>query len=453
MHPSPATLWGLTRAARPPAPEFDAPQPHRRVLAAPGRTVNLAALETGTALRAGPEAWAGRAVGIDVTDQLSAALAVLELDGVARRLMLYPPGLAAEHRPLIWDEAEIDATLTDADIDPGLDPRTGPRPAMGPTEWILLTSGTSGRPKLVRHTLASLTAAARDAGPATGVWSTFYDIRRYGGLAILLRALVGGTSMVLSSDAESVSAFLTRAGASAVTHMSGTPTHWRRAMMSGNHHAIAPRTVRLSGEIADQATLDQLRRAYPTAQVTHAFASTEAGVAFEVTDGKAGFPAKWLDREAVCLRPVCLRIVEGTLRIRSARTATGYLAGPPLRDAEGFVDTGDVVVMEHGRCHYAGRASGVVNVGGAKVHPEEVEAVLNAHPEIRQSLVTARRNPITGALVCADIVAANPVADPFALRERVLEFCRTALPPHKVPVVLRIVPNLAITAAGKLARA
>src|SRR3989442_893213 len=78
------------------------------------------------------------------------------------------------------------------------------------TEWILLTSGTTGVPKLVVHTLASL------AGPIDGdrlltvpaVWSTFYDIRRYGGLQILLRALLGGGLLVLSRDPESTADLL-----------------------------------------------------------------------------------------------------------------------------------------------------------------------------------------------------------------------------------------------------
>src|SRR2546425_861683 len=102
------------------------------------------------------------------------------------------------------------------------------------TEWILLTSGTTGVPKLVVHTLASLAGAINGdrvlAIPA--VWSTFYDIRRYGGLQILLRALLGGGSLVLSNAAESTGDFLMRAGARGGTHLSGTPSHWRRALMS-----------------------------------------------------------------------------------------------------------------------------------------------------------------------------------------------------------------------------
>ena len=74
------------------------------------------------------------------------------------------------------------------------------------TEWVLLTSGTSGTPKLVAHTLATLSGAvpARTRQTELNVWSTFYDIRRYGGLQIYLRAVLGGATLVLSHPAEPV---------------------------------------------------------------------------------------------------------------------------------------------------------------------------------------------------------------------------------------------------------
>jgi acyl-coenzyme A synthetase/AMP-(fatty) acid ligase len=320
----------------------------------------------------------------------------------------------------------------------------------------LLTSGTTGLPKLVAHTLSSLIAPiTSDPGAAPVVWSTFYDIRRYGGLQIFLRALLGNTPMVLSSAGESVGDFLRRAGARGVTHISGTPSHWRRALMSPAAHAIAPRYVRLSGEIADQAILDHLKTTYPAAGVGHAFASTEAGVAFAVTDGRAGFPASLVDQPGAA---VTLRVENGSLRIRSARTATRYLgtAAEPLRDAEGFVDTGDMVERRGDRYVFVGRRGGVINVGGLKVHPEEVEAVINGHPKVRMSLVRTRKSPITGALVVADVVPhamqdAAP-AELASLTDELLQLCRGQLPRHKVPAAITFVSSLAVAGTGKIAR-
>ena len=105
-----------------------------------------------------------------------------------------------------------------------------------------------------------------------------------------------------------------------------------------------------------------------------------------------------------------------------------------------------------------GRTGGIINVGGLKVHPEEVEAVINAHPAVRVSLVKARRNPITGAVVTADVVLeASPsgVADTVweqIVRKEILVACRTNLAAHKVPALIHFVPSLAVSPSGKLVR-
>ena len=244
-----------------------------------------------------------------------------------------------------------------------------------------------------------------------------------------------------------------------VTFISGTPTHWRRALLSPPAASLAPRDVRLSGEVADQAILDKLRSIYPAARVAHAFASTEAGVAFDITDGLAGFPAAML---GALPSGVALRVEDETLRIRSPRTASRYLGdgAPPMADADGFVDTKDLVELRGDRYHFVGRKDGVINVGGLKVHPEEVEAVINRHPGIEMSLVRSRRSPIIGAIVVADVVLSPSAGlvcppgsdDARALEAEILESCRQALAWYKVPASLRVVPALDVTAAGKLTR-
>jgi len=92
------------------------------------------------------------------------------------------------------------------------------------------------------------------------------------------------------------------------------------------------------------------------------------------------------------------------------------------------------------------------------VYPEEVEAVINSSPWVRMSLVKARRNPITGAVVTADVVLADDTTGPGerpvgeAMTRAIIDTCRRALPAHKVPAMVRIVPTLEVSAAGKLVR-
>jgi acyl-coenzyme A synthetase/AMP-(fatty) acid ligase len=435
-----------------------------------GASVALAELAAGSTFGTELETLRGRSVLIAVREQLAAALALIELDGLARRMVLCTPDLTPEQLAAVAATAEADAIVLDSPpVSPPLAhlqpyvvaPRPLPadirRSSGAPTEWILLTSGTTGTPKLVQHTLQSLGGALpqTSSGERT-VWSTFYDIRRYGGLQIYLRAVLSRSPLVLSSAGESTQDFLVRAAAAGVTHISGTPSHWRRVLMSGDAAILKPVYVRSSGEVADQALLDNLRGAYPQARIAHAFASTEAGVAFDVNDGLAGFPQAFLDNPAGAIE---LKVVDHTLRIRSGRNAARYLGTAPtvLVGDDGFVDTGDMVELVDGRYYFRGRRGGVINVGGLKVYPEEVESVLNADPRVRMSLVRARRNPITGAVVVADVVLADPASSgaadaPDAVKNALLDACRRSLAAHKVPAMLRFVPALEFTAAGKLVR-
>jgi acyl-coenzyme A synthetase/AMP-(fatty) acid ligase len=435
------------------------------------RSVALSELVGGSIFGTALESLRGRSVLLATHDQLPTALALIELDGVARRMVLCTPDLKPEQLAAVAATAQADAIVLDetstaaagslatymADSQPI--PSAGPvdRRAGEPTEWILLTSGTTGTPKLVVHDLQSLGGSLPAESPGAGtVWSTFYDIRRYGGLQIYLRAVLSGSPLVLSSAGEPPGVFMERAAAAGVTHISGTPSHWRRALMSGEARVLTPQYVRLSGEVADQAVLDSLRAAYPGARIAHAFASTEAGVAFDVNDGLAGFPAEFLDHSSGGIE---LKVVDHTLRIRSGRIAARYLGAVPglLVSDDGYVDTGDMVELRDGRYHFMGRMGGVINVGGLKVYPEEVESVLNADPRVRMSLVRARRNPITGAVVVADVVLAEPAGaapgdSPELVKSELLNACRRTLAAHKVPAMLRFVPSLEFNAAGKLVR-
>ena len=399
----------------------------------------------------------GAYVLLRTSDQLFAALGLIELDGVAARIVIAPPDVKPEHLQSVIERAGITVVVGD---DPALAvdgvrfeqlhlPDAGePIEPSHKTEWVLFTSGTTGVPKMVAHTLEGLTGAIAPGAAEGVVWGTFYDIRRYGGLQILLRALLGQAPLILSDADEDVADFLARLGRHGVTHLTGTPSHWRRVLMSPANAAIEPHYVRLSGEIADQAILDSLKARFPSVPVGHAYASTEAGVGFEVTDGLEGFPACYLDRDG----PVQMKIVDGTLRIRSPRAALGYVGGELALVEDGWVDTTDMIECRGERCYFAGRTGGIINVGGLKINPEEVEAVINRQPGVRMSRVSGRKSPITGAIVIADVVLAVAANDDKTFKDEILAACRAALPAFKVPAQLRFVDKLELTAGGKLSR-
>jgi acyl-coenzyme A synthetase/AMP-(fatty) acid ligase len=452
-----------------------APEGPERFLWGATGSVSLGHLLKGTILRGRAAELAGRSVLVATHDQFAAALALVELDGIARRLIVCTPGLPSEHLAGVVARAGADAIVSDRDrgddgaglplrvlCDSAVTPAKDTPTTRGKTEWVLLTSGTTGAPKMLVHSFASLTAPI-DSGPTNHtiqrghvVWGTFYDIRRYGGLQIFFRALLGRGSFVLAGAGEPMGDYLVRLAAHGATHVSGTPSHWRRALMSPEARAIAPRYVRLSGEIADQGILNALRSFYPHASVCHAFATTEAGVGFDVDDGLEGFPASMVGPSG----DVHIKVDDGSLRIRSARNAACYVGEEPstLTDEEGFVDTGDMVERRGDRYYFLGRRNGIINVGGLKVYPEEVEAAINRHPAVRTSMVRSTRSSMTGSLVVADVVlkgesdrcaACDEIVD---FKREILQLCHDSLPPHKIPATIRFVPALEIAAAGKLAR-
>ena len=121
-----------------------------------------------------------------------------------------------------------------------------------------------------------------------------------------------------------------------------------------------------------------------------------------------------------------------------------------LKDARGFVLTRDLIERRGDRFFFVGRGDGVVNVGGLKVHPEEVETVINSHNDVRMSLVKGRRNPFTGEIVVADVVLRGGEEEGHACadtsRDEIVEMCGDALDAHKVPATIRFVDALDVSA-------
>jgi len=401
----------------------------------------------------------GSTVLVDCASALSAALALVHLDGLAQRVVLAPQGSSTEQLLHAAASAHATAVVTDKQDGAALSQLTkisvtesmAASPAAAKrdrkTEWVLFTSGSTGLPKLVVHTLETLIARIVPGDDAC--WGTFYDIRRYGGLVILLRALLSGASLVVAEPGEPVDSYLARVQGAGCRRLTGTPSHWRRAMMSPVFAQMDLDYVRLSGEIADQAILDKLRNRLPDAKIVHAFASTEAGLAFEVNDGKEGFPDSVLQSKSADFE---IKVANGTLRLRSPGAALEVLGGGPVRDLQGFVDTNDVVRFDNGRFYFEGRRDQVINVGGDKFYPEEIEAILNRHPNVRISRVRGRKNPVLGALSEAEVVLGADGIEARHVLDELTALCAAALPQHKRPVAIRVVETLPVSQSGKLDR-
>ena len=236
----------------------------------------------------------------------TAAAALIDLDGLARRILLCPPGWmpprsrapprSPGRRARLRRSQAAAVRLRDRAARPpaaGAARRDARAPRLA-TEWVLPTSGTCGPPKLAVHTLATLVGAIQPA--PLQEWATFYDIRRYGGLQIFLRALGGRGSLRLSRPDEPVDGFLARL-ARRHAYFRHADALAQGAAERRRRRASRRDYVRLSGEIADDVRAGGPRRRLSrTRRIEHAYASTEAGVVFAVADGRAGFPAGLVGR-------------------------------------------------------------------------------------------------------------------------------------------------------------
>lgn len=312
----------------------------------------------------------------------------------------------------------------------------------------LLTSGTTGVPKVVHHDWDSLLSgvAIRD-DLAAARWLCLYPLSRFAGLNAALHALANG-SLLIAPGGTDLAGIRRHIECWRPTHAAATPTLWKLLLMDLPADASvtgALRQVTLGGEIADQPVLDALRTAFPRARVTHVYAGTESGVCLSVSDGLAGFPAAWLDRED---RDVALTLREGELWVRRRGSRSETLR---MESRDGWWPTGDQVRRVGDRCMFLGRREDIINVGGAKVAPGEVESCIAGIAGVVSVRVHGRPSTISGSVLVADIVVA-PGADEEALRGTVLSRCRARLPAHSVPRIVRFTHTLSVDASGKRAR-
>jgi acyl-CoA synthetase (AMP-forming)/AMP-acid ligase II len=132
------------------------------------------------------------------------------------------------------------------------------------------------------------------------------------------------------------------------------------------------------------------------------------------------------------------KIVDGVLWIRSPSAMLGYLNAPSPFDAAGWFNTQDLVERDGEFIRILGRKSELINVGGEKVHPTEIENVLLQLDNVKDVTVRGQSNPITGEVVAAKITPLLP-EDPDALKRRVRQFCQARLERYKVPAVIDVV--------------
>ncbi len=315
-----------------------------------------------------------------------------------------------------------------------------------PWQWVrtgkgqltLQTSGTAGAAKTIRHTFDSLTAGVRTgAHHRLDRWGLAFHPASFAGLQVILQAVLNLNSIAslfqLPSDQVAE-----RIGQSKITHLSATPTFYRMLSIQGQRFDSVV-SVAVGGESSSPLLFGQLAEMFPHARLSNIYASTELGGLLRSDHDEFTIPDRLQH---------LIRVDEGRLRVHGSLISA---SGIEL-DADGFFTTGDQVTVlqkQPLRFSFLARPQHVINVGGSKVDPQRVEAVLEALPEVGQAVVFAKPNSVMGNLVACQIVLRPGFSlSSIEIRNRLSQ----SLEPFEIPRLIQFVAELESTLTGKKRR-
>lgn len=313
------------------------------------------------------------------------------------------------------------------------------------TTWKLLTSGTTGTPKTAIHSLVSLVQTAKPPSTLSRgfVWGLTYEWSRFAGLQVVLQSVIGDSVLMAPRYGSDVSQSISYFIEYGCTHVSATPSYWRRALMTDGVRNLPLIQATLGGEIVDDTVLSNIHKSFPDVRVSHVYAATEIGVGFAVTDGRAGFPSSYLEK---LINNWIFKVVDNRLLVRSGSSSCFS------RTNHEWVDTGDRVSVVGDRVYFLGRSNGIINVGGNKVLPEEVEQVILELPYVLSVRVSAVSSSIVGALVKAEVVVDSSYTLNDEVAPSIREYVSKRLDRYKVPALVKIVDEIEVGASGKISR-
>lgn len=315
------------------------------------------------------------------------------------------------------DEARVDDNALVAEF-------AGPgRPGL-----IVFTSGSSGRPKGILHDVERV--LGKFIAPRPG-WRTllFLMMDHFGGFNTFVSAFAYGGCAICVHERSPEAVCRVLEGAR-VQLLPTTPTFLRLLLLSDawkRYDLSSVELVTYGAEPMPQSTLDRIRAVFPKGRFKQTYGLSEIGV-LHSRSPDAG--STWL---AVGGQGFETRVVEGVLWIRSASSMVGYLNAPSPFDGDGWLNTGDEVEEKEGLIRFRGRKSEVVNVGGQKVFPSEVEAVLLEAPNVRDAVVYGIPHALLGQVPCAQI-ALDAAEPPDGLQLRLRRHCAARLAKYKIPM-------------------
>jgi long-chain acyl-CoA synthetase len=352
----------------------------------------------------------------------------------------------AEARVLVRIDSNRDWRLEQFSVQ-GVNPLTQRLIDAGDPGLVIFSSGSTGTPKAILHNLTRFLAKYQRERPALRTIA-IPPMDHVAGLDTLFYSLASGGTLVCpaSRNPAEICAAIAR---HRVELLPASATFLSLILASGaveQHDLSSLRIIAYGSDVMPEATLERLRELIPGATLLQKYGTTEFGSP-STKSRKDG--SLWLKIDDEGFET---RIKDNVLWVRSQSAMMGYLNAPNPFDGEGWLNTGDIVEeSETGHIRILGRKSDIINVGGHKVYPAEVETVLLQLSNVEDVVVYGKPNPIMGRTVAARLRLKAP-EDIRLLKRRVREFCRDRLASFKVPVEIDITEGDLMTSRQKKVR-
>lgn len=293
---------------------------------------------------------------------------------------------------------------------------------------VVFSSGSTGKPKGIAHDFERV--LRKFEKPRNGYRTLmFLLLDHFGGVNTLFGAFANGGVVVVAGE-RTPSAVARLVADAKVELLPVTPTFLNLLIASGAHLTHDLSSVKLityGTEVMPEATLRKVVEAFPNARTQQTYGLSEVGV---LRSSSRGSDSLWVKVGGEGFET---RIVDGQLHVRSDFAMLGYLNAPSPFDAEGWMNTQDQVEVDGEWVKILGRVTDMINVGGQKVFPAEVESVLLTAPNVAEAAVYGEKHPLMGRVVVARVTLDAP-EDPAALRQRLRAHCLQKLAGFKVPV-------------------
>jgi acyl-CoA synthetase (AMP-forming)/AMP-acid ligase II len=312
------------------------------------------------------------------------------------------------------------------------------------TKIIILTTGTTGVPKGAIYSWEDLSKQiAISKSLDFSRWLLVYKLNHFAAIQVFLTALFNNGSLVLLEDWDPNNV-VRLLEIQKPEYISATPTFWRMVLPLIEKHNIDVSFIKhitIGGEAVTSDILSKIEKLMPNISIVQVFATTEVGPVFSVKDFQIGFPFDFVRNPQKHGLRAELKIIDDELYVKTKYHMKKYYnrEGNPIED--GWCPTDDIVKVEGDRVYFMGRKTETINVGGVKVHPLEVEEIIQSIKGVFMAKVSGRKNPITGQLVVAEVVLKEGFSEED-IRKKIIEECSSKLSRQKVPKIIKFTKTI-----------